>query len=115
MKRKDKTSLAVETKELVKRYGEDVLAVNGLNLEIEANTIYSLLGPNGAGKTTTLSVLTTLLEPTSGSAAVCGYDILKEAVQVRNCIGVTFQETVLDDALTGRQALDFRFEATDDA
>ena len=84
-----------------------MLAVDGIDLAIETNTIYSLLGPNGAGKTTTLSILTTLLEPTAGSAKVCGLDVVKQANEVRKCIGVTFQETVLDDALTGRQALDF--------
>ncbi len=101
------SGLAIEAKDLVKRYNEEVLAVDGIDLAIETNTIYSLLGPNGAGKTTTLSMLTTLLEPTAGSARVCGLDVVKQANDVRNCIGVTFQETVLDDALTGRQALDF--------
>ena len=81
--------------------------MDGIDLTIEANTIYSLLGPNGAGKTTTLSILTTLLEPTAGWATVCGFDVVKQANEVRKRIGVTFQETVLDDALTGRQALDF--------
>ena len=99
--------LAIETKGLVKRYNEEVLAVDGIDLAIEGNSIYALLGPNGAGKTTTLSMLTTLLEPTAGYAKVCGLDVVKQANDVRNCIGVTFQETVLDDALTGRQALDF--------
>ncbi len=102
-----KSHPAIETKNLIKRYGDDVLALDGVNLTIEANTIYSLLGPNGAGKTTMLSILTTLLEPTSGSAAVCGLDTVTQANEVRKRIGVTFQETVLDDALTGRQALDF--------
>jgi ABC-2 type transport system ATP-binding protein len=101
------TSLAIETEGLVKRYNQEVLALDGIDLAIEANTIYSMLGPNGAGKTTTLSILTTLLEPTAGSARVCGLDVVKQANEVRNCIGVTFQETVLDVALTGRQALDF--------
>lgn len=104
---KMQSDMAIETIGLIKRYGEDVLAVDGINLAIEANTIYSLLGPNGAGKTTTLSILTTLLEPTAGSASVCGLDVVKQANMVRKRIGVTFQETVLDDALTGRQALDF--------
>ena len=101
------SGLAIEAKGLIKRYSEEVLAVDGINLAIEANTIYSLLGPNGAGKTTTLSILTTLLEPTAGSAAICGLDVVKQANEVRTRIGVTFQETVLDDLLTGRQALDF--------
>jgi ABC-2 type transport system ATP-binding protein len=99
--------LAIQTNGLVKRYNEEVLAVDGIDLAIGDNTIYALLGPNGAGKTTTLSILTTLLEPTAGSAKVCGLDVVTQANEVRNCIGVTFQETVLDDALTGRQALDF--------
>jgi ABC-2 type transport system ATP-binding protein len=99
--------LAIEARGLTKRYGDDVLAVDGIDLAIEANTIYALLGPNGAGKTTTLSILTTLLAPTAGSAAVFGLDVVTRANDVRKRIGVTFQETVLDDALTGRQALDF--------
>jgi ABC-2 type transport system ATP-binding protein len=107
MNEKVKSGLAIEAQGLIKRYDEEVLAVDGIDLAIEANTIYSLLGPNGAGKTTTLSILTTLLEPSAGSAAVCGLDVVKQANEVRKHIGVTFQETVLDDALTGRQALDF--------
>jgi ABC-2 type transport system ATP-binding protein len=107
MNEKSQNSPAIETEGLAKRYGDEVLAVDGIDLAIETNTIYSLLGPNGAGKTTTLSILTTLLEPTAGSAKVCGLDVVKQANEVRKCIGVTFQETVLDDALTGRQALDF--------
>jgi ABC-2 type transport system ATP-binding protein len=107
MNEKVKSGLAIEAQGLIKRYDEEVLAVDGIDLAIEANTIYYLLGPNGAGKTTTLSILTTLLEPSAGSAAVCGLDVVKQANEVRKHIGVTFQETVLDDALTGRQALDF--------
>ena len=102
-----KNGLAIETIGLVKRYNEEVLAVDGVDLAIPANSIYSLLGPNGAGKTTTLSILTTLLEPTAGTARVAGLDVVGQANDVRQIIGVTFQETVLDDSLTGRQALDF--------
>jgi ABC-2 type transport system ATP-binding protein len=101
------TGLAIEAKGLVKRYGEEVLAVDGLDLAIEANSIYALLGPNGAGKTTTISVLTTMLEPTDGSATVLGLDVVKQAGEVRARIGVTFQEMVLDDELTGRQVMDY--------
>jgi ABC-2 type transport system ATP-binding protein len=99
--------LAIEAKELVKRYGEEVLAVNGVNLSIPSNTIYALLGPNGAGKTTTISMLTTLIKPTAGSAKVVGFDVVRQAHEVRCRIGVTFQETVLDDDFTGRQVLDY--------
>lgn len=97
---------AIEAKGLVKRY-KDVIAVDGVNLSIPANTIYALLGPNGAGKTTTISMLTTLTEPTDGIANVSGFDVVKQAGEVRKCIGVTFQETVLDEELTGRQVLDY--------
>jgi ABC-2 type transport system ATP-binding protein len=102
-----KNNLAIEARGLVKRFGDEVLAVNGVDLAIEANIIYAMLGPNGAGKTTTINMLTTLLEPTEGSAKVAGFDVVKQADEVRNSIGVTFQETTLDDELTGRQALDF--------
>lgn len=97
---------AIRTSALTKEYEEGVKAVGDLDLTVEANTVYALLGPNGAGKTTTVSMLTTLLPPTDGSALVAGSDIVKDPAGVRRKIGVTFQETVLDDALTGRQALD---------
>lgn len=100
-------NLAIEARGLVKRFGEDVLAVDGVDLSIQENTIYALLGPNGAGKTTTINMLTTLLEPTEGWAKVAGHNILEQANEVRKSIGVTFQETILDDELTGRQALDY--------
>ncbi len=99
--------LAIEARGLVKRYNEDVLAVDGVDLSIPANVIYALLGPNGAGKTTMISVLTTLLEPTAGSAKVAGLDVVRQAAEVRRRIGVTFQEMVLDDELTGRQVMDY--------
>jgi ABC-2 type transport system ATP-binding protein len=100
-------NLAIEAKGLVKVYEGDVLAVDGMDMAIEDNTIYAMLGPNGAGKTTTFSMLTTLLEPTEGTAKVSGFDVIKQANDVRRQIGVTFQETVLDNELTGRQALDY--------
>jgi len=99
--------LAIEARGLVKQYGDEVVAVNGLNLSIPDNQIYGLLGPNGAGKTTTISILTTLLEPTAGEAKVLGMDVVKQAGDVRRRVGVTFQEMVLDDELTGRQVLDY--------
>ncbi len=99
--------LAIEARGLVKRYNEEVLAVDGVDLSIPANSIYALLGPNGAGKTTTISMLTTLIEPSAGSATVSGFNVVRQAGEVRRRIGVTFQETVLDDDLTGRQVLDY--------
>ena len=100
-------NLAIQASGLVKRYTGDVLAVDGVDLAVAENSIYALLGPNGAGKTTTISILTTLIEPTAGSAQVCGLDVVAQAGDVRHCIGVTFQETVLDHDLTGRQVMDY--------
>ncbi|MDP3485849.1 MAG: ATP-binding cassette domain-containing protein, partial [Methanobacteriaceae archaeon] len=70
------------------------------------NSIYGVLGPNGAGKTTLISMLCTILRPTGGSAMVNGYDIEKQAKQVRASIGIVFQSRALDDILTGREHLE---------
>lgn len=95
---------AVEANGLTKRFG-DLIAVDGLNLSIEEGEIFGLLGPNGAGKTTTLSMLATLLKPNSGTAAVGGYDIIKQPDQVRRSIGIVFQDPSSDDILTGWENL----------
>jgi ABC-2 type transport system ATP-binding protein len=97
---------AIETDGLTKRYNGDVLAVDRLSLRIRGGETYALLGPNGAGKTTTISMLTTLLKPTGGRATVSGFDVERQPDQVRQQIGVTFQDIVLDPDLTGRQVLD---------
>lgn len=107
MNERNPNGVSIETKGLTKRFGEDVVAVDGVDIAINSNTIYALLGPNGAGKTTTISMLTTQLKPSSGSALILGYNVVKEAGKVRSRIGVTFQEMVLDDDLTGRQVLDY--------
>ncbi|MCD6448796.1 MAG: ATP-binding cassette domain-containing protein, partial [Thermoplasmata archaeon] len=90
---------AIEVRNLVKRFGS-IVAVNGISLEIEYGEIFALLGPNGAGKTTTISILATLLKPTSGEAKINGYDVVKEAAKVRQSIGIVFQDPSLDDRLT---------------
>jgi ABC-2 type transport system ATP-binding protein len=95
---------AVETRDLVKRY-EDVEAIKGISLDIEEGEIFGFLGPNGAGKSTTIKVLTTLLPKTSGSVTIEGYDIDKDAREIRKVIGVQSQETILDGDLTGRENL----------
>ncbi len=95
---------AVEMEGLTKRYG-DLLAVDTLNISIEEGEIFGLLGPNGAGKTTTLSMLATLLKPTSGTARVNGYDIKTHPADVRRSIGIVFQDPSSDDVLTGRENL----------
>src|SRR5919199_1745709 len=80
-------------------------AVDNLNLSIENNEVFGLLGPNGAGKTTIIHMLATLLKPTSGTARVNGYDIIKESAKVRASIGIVFQAPSSDDMLTGYENL----------
>ncbi|GAB4211113.1 MAG: ATP-binding cassette domain-containing protein [Roseiflexaceae bacterium] len=95
----------IEAHNLVKHYGQ-VVALDGVDLQVPRGSIYALLGPNGAGKTTTINILTTLIQPTSGSARVAGHDVMRQPDAVRRAIGVTFQDLVLDRDLTGRQVLD---------
>jgi ABC-2 type transport system ATP-binding protein len=90
----------VETFGLTKNFGK-VLAVDNLSISINEGEIFGLLGPNGAGKTTIIKMLATLLEPTSGTAKVNGFDILKQPDKVRESIGILFQEPSSDELLTG--------------
>ncbi|HMK35617.1 MAG TPA: ATP-binding cassette domain-containing protein [Desulfomonilaceae bacterium] len=85
----------------------DVTALENLNLEIEKGELFGLLGPNGAGKTTLISILATILDATSGTATVCGFDVRREEDSVRKSIGIVFQDPSLDDELTGEENLDF--------
>jgi len=94
----------IEINQLTKMYGA-FAAVDKLDLTIEVGEIFGLLGPNGAGKTTTRSMLCTILKPTSGTAKVNGFDIVKESSQVRKSIGIVFQDPSIDDRLTGRENL----------
>jgi ABC-2 type transport system ATP-binding protein len=85
---------------------KDKEAVSEVSFNIAGGEVFGLLGPNGAGKTTVISMLTTLLRPTSGNAAICGYDIVREDKKVRRSIGLVFQETILDEDLTAYSNLD---------
>ncbi|MBI3988344.1 MAG: ATP-binding cassette domain-containing protein [candidate division NC10 bacterium] len=91
--------MAIEANNLVKRFGT-ITAVDGVTFEVKSGEFFGFLGPNGAGKTTTIHMLCTLLKPTSGSARIKGYDCTREARDVRNAIGLVFQETTLDKDLT---------------
>jgi ABC-2 type transport system ATP-binding protein len=91
-------------KNLVKKYGS-FNALNGLSFEVKENEIFGLLGPNGAGKTTLIHILATLLKPTEGGAVVNGFDVLRNAINVRQSIGVVFQAPSSDDILTGYENL----------
>jgi ABC-2 type transport system ATP-binding protein len=94
----------IETKQLTKTFNS-LTAVDKLDITVESGEIFGLLGPNGAGKTTTISMLCTILKPTSGTAKVNGFDIAKEAMQVRKSIGIVFQDPSIDDRMTGRENL----------
>jgi ABC-2 type transport system ATP-binding protein len=94
----------IETHGLTKSFNS-LVAVDKLDIAVESGEIFGLLGPNGAGKTTTISMLCTILKPTSGSAKVNGFDVVKEATQVRKSIGIVFQDPSIDDRLTGRENL----------
>src|SRR3990172_2754851 len=94
----------IETSQLTKSFN-GLTAVDKLDINVESGEIFGLLGPNGAGKTTTISMLCTILKPTSGTAKVNGFDIVKEARQVRKSIVIVFQDPSIDDRLTGRENL----------
>lgn len=94
----------IETHALTKCFN-GLTAVDKLDISVESGEIFGLLGPNGAGKTTTINMLCTILKPTSGKATVNGFDVAKEAKQVRKSIGLVFQDPSIDDRLTGRENL----------
>lgn len=94
--------LAIETNNL-KKYYKDIHAVDGIDLAIPKGSLFGFLGPNGAGKTTTISMLSTVLPPTSGKATILGYDLKKESNKIKECIGICPQEIVLYERLTARE------------
>lgn len=95
---------AIEMRQLTRMF-DDIVAVDHLDLNIRYRRIFGLLGPNGAGKSTTIKMLTTILPPTSGSALVGGYDILREPATVRRVIGYVPQLLSADSALSGYENL----------
>jgi ABC-2 type transport system ATP-binding protein len=84
---------------------EKVRALDGLDLVVDEGSVLGLLGPNGAGKTTTVRILATLLRPDSGHATVLGYDVVRDAQQLRYAIGLSGQYAAVDENLTGRENL----------
>jgi oleandomycin transport system ATP-binding protein len=95
---------AIWAEGLVKRFGE-VTALDGVDLGVRTGTVLGLLGPNGAGKTTAVRVLSTLLKPDAGHARVGGYDVVQDAHQVRQLVGLTGQYAAVDELLTGTENL----------
>lgn len=96
----------IKVENLTKRFG-DFTAVESISFNVERGELFGLLGPNGAGKTTTINMLSTLLEPTSGYAELAGFNVAKNKDDIRNNIGIVFQDPALDDKLTGKENLEF--------
>jgi ABC-2 type transport system ATP-binding protein len=97
---------AIEVRDLARSFGQ-LQAVKGITFEVREGELFGFLGPNGAGKTTTINMLCTLLHPSGGSAAVNGFDVVRQRSEVRRSIGLVFQQTTLDDYLSAEQNLRF--------
>ncbi len=95
----------IAVKDLIEVYADGTKAVDNISFAVEDGEFFGFLGPNGAGKSTTIKILTTLLKKTSGSVAVAGFDLDKDAREIRKVIGVQSQETTVDGDLTGRENL----------
>jgi len=93
----------ITVKNLVEIYSDGTKAVDDISFSVKEKEFFGFLGPNGAGKSTTIKILTTLLQKTSGTATVAGYDVVRDAAEVRKIIGVQSQDTVVDGDLTGRE------------
>jgi ABC-2 type transport system ATP-binding protein len=98
------SGVAIEVEGLTKRFG-DVVALDGVDFEVPAGSVFGLLGPNGAGKTTAIRILATVLEPDAGRASVLGHDVVREPDAVRRRIGLAGQFAAVDPNLTGRENL----------
>jgi len=96
----------IEVEHLVKNYA-DLAAVNDISFAVDKGEVFGLLGPNGAGKTTVINILCTLSKPTSGKALINGFDVDHQQSQVRQCIGLVFQDPSLDERLTALENLEF--------
>lgn len=97
----------IEIKNLIKNYG-NIVAVNDISFNVRRGSLFAFLGPNGAGKSTTINAICTTLEKTSGSIKVGDFEVGKENDQIRNMIGVVYQESILDKLLTVRENLQIR-------
>ncbi len=100
------TDVIIDVKNLVKRF-DKFEAVKNISFQVKRGQIFAFLGPNGAGKSTTIKMLTTLLDPTSGSLTVGGLDVVKEQSKVRSQFGIVFQDPSLDDELTAYENMQF--------
>jgi len=102
----ENSKIIIETQSLTKKY-DGAIALDNLDLQVKQGEIFGFLGHNGAGKTTTVNILTTLLAPTSGSATICGFDIMRENMQVKKCIGYLPENVKFYDNLTAFENLEY--------
>jgi len=100
------TKNAIEIYNLTKKFG-DFTAVDNLSLNVKEGEIFGFLGPNGAGKSTTIRVLCTLAQPTSGSAKIAGFDLVKDSAKVRENIELVAEKMIMYDRLTAAENLRF--------
>jgi len=100
------TDYIIKVENLVKKFGE-LVAVDNISFGVTQGEIFGFLGPNGAGKTTTINILCTLSKPTSGQATIAGFDVVRQQSQVRQSIGLVFQDPSLDERLSGLQNMRF--------
>jgi ABC-2 type transport system ATP-binding protein len=96
----------ISAQDVVKRFGGDIVAVDGISFEVKKGEIFAFLGPNGAGKSTTIKMLTTMLRPTSGQLRLSGHDVTKERDSARKAFGIVFQDPSLDEELTAYENME---------
>lgn len=104
----NENGIAIHVSNLEKVFNQEVRAVDSISFDVREGEIFGFLGPNGAGKTTTISILTTLMNPTSGSSTILGHDVKAKPSRVRELIGLVPQELTVDDELTGRENMDLQ-------
>ena len=100
------SDVIISAKNVTKRYGGDINAVDGISFEVKKGEIFAFLGPNGAGKSTTIKMLTTMLRPTSGELRLAGHDVTKERDSARKAFGIVFQDPSLDEELSAYENME---------
>lgn len=96
----------ISAKDVFKRFGGDIVAVDGISFDVKKGEIFAFLGPNGAGKSTTIKMLTTMLRPTSGKLHLDGHDVTKERDSARKAFGIVFQDPSLDEELSAYENME---------